>query len=148
MLYWVVVCLKVSLCLLLYSLSIWRLVPVGLLAYERWHQEQETKDLAHLILCAVFIFVFLFFVGSAVANLASVSDDFFSCAYGIARLGCVIGLTFFISYYSAPKTVQLFHKWKETRQTKYFSRMTLMGSLSLYAFLFILTLFIPHKIGF
>lgn len=148
MLYASLIGLKISLCLLLYAFSIWRLIPLGLTGYNEWCKSQKTKDLANVVVSAIFTFCFLFFIGITLVNLTFLSDDFFSYFHGVARFIFVFALTLFIAYFSFPKTIELFRKWTATRTPKYCYGMTLLGTLSIYAFLIILTLFATTKIGF
>lgn len=147
MLFWALVGLKVSICLFLYIFSILCLVPLGLEGYQHWNKKQDTKDLAKLIACSVFVLCFLSFVGVALVNLFYASDAMFSYAYGLVRLVFVFGLTIFISYFSVPKTIQLFFQWRKARNPKHFSRIAFFGTLSAYAVLIILTLFLSSNIG-
>jgi hypothetical protein len=148
MLFWALVGLKVLICLFLYSFSILCLVPLGLEGYQQWNKKQDTKDLAKLITCSVFVLCFLSFIGVALVNVFYASDAMFSYAYGLVRLVFVFGLTIFISYFSVPQTMQLFNKWRKVKNPKHFSLFVFFGTLSAYAFLIILTLFLPSKIGF
>ena len=146
--YWGLIGLEFSICLFLYILSIWRLIPLGLTAYTCWNKSQKTKDLAHTVICFMFALCFLLFISVVIINTVFLSDEIFSRAYGLVRLILILVLTYFIGYFSVPKTLKFYTKWKETKQTKYFSRLTSAGTLSLYAFLIILTLCLPSKIGF
>jgi len=66
-------------------------------------------------------------------------------SYGLVVVFC---LTIFISYFSVPQTMQLFNKWRKAKNPKHFSRIAFFGTLSAYAFLIILTLFLSSNIGF
>ncbi len=139
--------IKFGIYLLLYALLNWCLAPLGLAGYEQWKKHHNNQDLANMIICSMFGLCFFLFIGVALVNVTTYLDEIFSHAYGLTGFILMLGLTIFISYFSTPKTIKLFHKWKTTKQTKYFSRMTLLGTLSLYAFLIILTLFLKINIG-
>jgi antibiotic biosynthesis monooxygenase (ABM) superfamily enzyme len=126
-------------------LCVWRLGPLGLQAYEQWHKNQNSPALSHLVICSIFALCFLFFVGIGLTNAILILDEILPYAFGFARFIYALILTYIISYFTVPKTVNQFSQWKETKKTKHFSKALLYGTLSAYLFLAILILFVVNK---
>ncbi len=142
--FWIYAAGKTFVILLFLGLTFFSSIPYALHGYERWVKTKSSKDLTAIVVAAMTSLLFISFVGVALIHSVIQFDDFFS--FGVNRLLFTLILIFTISYLTVPKAFVLYHRWKQTRAAKHFSRMVFLGTVSVFAFSIILAVFLPAAI--
>lgn len=129
---WILMFFRLSMCLIAFTISVGLMIPLGIGAFNQWKLNQQLTDLSKSIALSVFAFLFLMFVEVILVQHTLLFEINYMQNHRIIEILIVIFLAGLLSYITIPKSLQLFKKWKTTKESKYFSRMVFFGILSVY----------------
>lgn len=139
---WVLLILmNIALAIGMVVVSLWLIVPRGLYFFDKWKRDQNPRSLSAFIFCFFVAFSFLSFVGVWGVRKVAPLIDYFSPGY--VKLIFFLVISYFLIYFSMPKTVVFYQKWVALQKIYYISLSALFAFISVFFMYLMFNLYFP-----